>query len=158
MESWRASMIPTTDDSLGGNGFVAIGNSDLNPRTLSSSTTGTIVTAASRGKQLSSLSRDSRIIPFSLPQGSNYLKSITSQTEPSLLSVSSEAIRNLISLESILKFLKSLSILTFGPKSSLVCTKFKSILGRICSSRYPINYRIGLLQVLNNSKRCIDTA
>ena len=38
MESWRASMIPTTGDSLGGNGFVAIANSDLNPRTLSSST------------------------------------------------------------------------------------------------------------------------
>jgi hypothetical protein len=64
----------------------------------------------------------------------------------------------LISLESILRFLKSLFILMFEPKSSLVCTKFRFILGRICSLRYHINYRNGLAQILNKSKRCIDTS
>lgn len=157
MESWRASMIPTTGDSLEGNGFVAIANSGLSPRTLRSSTIGTIVTAASRVKHLPSLSRSRGILPFCLPQDSHYLKSITSQTELFLLSVSSEAIRFLISLESILKFLKSLFILTFGLKSSPVYTKSRSILGRIWPSRYHTNYRNGLVHILNKSKRCIDT-
>jgi len=131
MESWRASMIPTIGVFLEGNGFVAIANSDLSPRTSKSSTTGTIVTAASKVKHHFSLSRSRGILPFCLPHDSHYLKLITSQTEPFLLSDSSEATRILISLENILKFLKSLFILMFGLKSSPICTKFRSILGRI---------------------------
>jgi hypothetical protein len=142
-------MILTTGDSLEGNGFVAIANSDPSPRTLSSSTIGIIITAASRVKHLFSLSRSRGILPFCLPQGSHYLKLITSQTESSLLSVSSEAIRSWISLENISSFLKTLSTPMSELKSLRTCIRSKSILGTISLPLYPITYQNGFPQIPN---------
>jgi hypothetical protein len=149
-------MTPTTGSFFEGNGFGVIACSDPSPRTLSSFTTRTIITAASRVKPPPSLSRSVGIVPFCLPQASHYLKWITSLTGPSLLSVSSEAIKNWISLENISKFLKTLSTLMSELKSLLACIKFKSILGMILLPLYRINYQDGFPQIPNTGYRCID--
>jgi len=158
MESWRVSMIPIIGDSSGGNGSVAIVISDPSPRTSSSFTIKTIATVALKAKPLHSLSKK-RVIPQSYrPQNLDCRRLITFRTERSLSSVSSVVTRSWIFSESILSFLKALSILTSEPKSLLVYIKFMSTLGMIWLSLSHINYQHGLPQILKMSKRCIDTS
>jgi hypothetical protein len=158
MESSRASMIPITGDSFAPNGSGAIGTSDLNPRTLNSSITKTIVTATLKVKLPYSSSKKLTIRQCFHPQNSRCRTLTTFRREQSLLSVSSEVIEDWISLENILNFLRPLSILMFGLKSLRVCIKFKSIQVMHWLHVFRTSYHHGLLLILKLGNRCIDTS
>lgn len=157
MELWKASMIPIIEDSFGPNGLEVTDIFDLNPRTLSSSTTGIIVTASSRGKPLYSSSKRRAISLFSHRQSSVCQGLPTSQRELSRLFALSEVIESWISSESILSSLRPLSILMFELKSLPLCIKFKSTLAMIWLLLFPIVYRLGSLQISKMGNLCIDT-
>lgn len=157
MESLKASMIAMIGDSLEDNGFVPIGISDPNPRTLNSSTIGIITIAVSKVKHLYNLSMNRRTLLLSHLQSSHCLRLITFPMAPSLSSASYEAIRILISLESTLRFLKNLFILMFGLKSSPVFIKFKSTSVMTWLPLSSTVYQHGSLQILKMGYLCADT-
>jgi hypothetical protein len=157
MELWKASMIPTTVDSSGCNGFGTTLISDPSPRTLSSSTTGIIATAASKGKPLYSPSTKKAMNQSCHLESLNCQESTTFPMEQSLLFVLSEVIVDLISLESILNFLKALFIPMFELKSLLVCTRFKSTRVMSWLPLFHTVCRHGLLQIYKMGNLCIDT-
>jgi len=157
MELWKALMIPIIEDSFGPNGLGVTDISDLNPRTLSSSTTGIIVTASSKGKPLSSSSKRRVISLLSHRQSSLCQRLPTSQREPSRLFVLSEVIESWISSESVLSSLRPLSILMFELKSLPVCIKFKSTLAMIWLVLFHTVCQHGLLQISKMGNPCTDT-
>jgi len=157
MELWKASMIPIIEDSSGPNGLGVTDISDLNPRTLSSSTTGIIVTASSKGKLLYSSSKRRVISLFSHSQSSPCQRLPISQREPSRLFVLSGVIESWLSSESILSSLRPLSILMFELKSLLVCIKFKFTLATIWSLLFHIVCQPGLLRISKMGNPCTDT-
>ncbi len=147
MELWKASMIPTIEDSFGPNGLEVTDIFDLNPRILSSSTTGIIVTAFSKGKPLLSSSERRVISLLSHRQSSLCQRLPISPREPSRLFASSEVIESWISLESTLSSPRTLSILMFELKSLPLCIKFKSTLAVIWLLLFLIVSQLGLLQI-----------
>jgi len=157
MELWKALMIPIIEDSFGPNGLRVTDISDLNPRTLSSSTTGIIVTASLKGKPLYGSSKRRAISLFSHRQSSLCLRLPTSQMEPSRSFALSEVIESWISSESILSSLRPSSILMFELKSLLVCIKFKSTLAMIWLVLFHTVYQLGLLQISKMGNLCTDT-
>ena len=157
MELWKASMIPIIEDSFGPNGLEVTDTFDLNPRTLSFSTTRIIVTVSSKGKPLPSLSKKRVTSLFSHRQSSLCQRLPISQREPSRSYALSEAIESWISSESILSSLRPLSILMFELKSLPLCIKFKSTLAVIWLVLFRIVYQLGLLQISKMGNLCIDT-
>lgn len=157
MEWSKVSMIPTTEDSSGCNGSGTIATSDRNPRTSSSSTIGTITTAASKVKPPYRSSTKKTIYRSCLLQSSNCQKSIIFQTEPSPSSVSSEVTGSSISLENIFNFLKNSSILIYELKSLLVCTRFKSTLVMSWLPPFHTVCQHGLRQISKMGNLCGDT-
>ncbi len=151
-------MIPITEGSSGPNGFAAIGISDPNPRILSSSITGIIGIVASKARPPYS-SSTSRAIPQSWHLQSSHCPTLTPfRTERSLSSVLSAVTESSISLESILSFPRTLSILMSELKLLLVCIKFRSTLVMIWLLLSHTSYRHGSLQILKMGNRCIDTS
>jgi len=157
MESWRASIIPTINDSSEGNGFVAIVTSEHSLRISNSSIIETIGTVASKERPLYRPSKTRAISPSFHPQSSPCQKLTISQREPSRLSVSFEVIGSSISLENILSFLRPLSIPMFELKSLPVCIEFKFIQVMNWLLLSHTNYHHGLDQNLEMGYRCIDT-
>ena len=156
MELWKASMRLTTEDSSEHNGFGAIVISDPNLDTLNSSTTGIIATVASEGKPLCRLFTKRAMCQSYRLQSLNCRKSTISQTEPSPSSGLSEVTGDSISLESILNFLKPLSILMSELKSLRVYIKFRSILGKSWLPTFRTIYLHGLLRISTLGDLCID--
>jgi len=157
MESWRASMIPIIEDSSEPNGFEAIATSDLNPRTLRSSTIETIVIAASKGKHPYS-SSTSRAIPQSWHLQSSHCRTLTPfRTERSLSSVLSEVIESSISSENVLSFLRPLFIPMSVPKSLPAYIKFKSILVMTWLLLFLTSYHHRLPLTSRKGNLCVDT-
>ncbi len=143
MELWRVLMIPTIGASLDGNGSGVIANSDPSRRTLNSFITRTIGIAISRAKLPFKSFKKQATAQFYLRPNLVYRGSITSLTDPSPSSVSSEVIESWISLESISSSRKNLFTVTFGLRSSPVCIRFKSIPKTTWSSLYPIGCQNG---------------
>ena len=151
-------MTPITGGSSGPNGFAAIGISDPNPRTLSSSTIETIVIVALKAKPLYS-SSTSRAISQSWHLQSSHCRRLTPfRTERSLSSVLSAVTENWMSSESILSFLRPLSTAMSELKLLPVCIKFRSTMVMIWLLLSRTSYRHGSLQILKMGNRCIDTS
>lgn len=157
MELWKVSMIPIIEDSSEPNGLGVTDSSNLNPRTLSSSTIGIIVTASSKGKHLYSSSMKTAMCRSCHPRSTNCRKSTISQMEQSLSSDLFEVTGDSISLENILKFPKNLSTPMFELKSLPVCIKFKSTWAMIWLLLFHIVCQHGLLQIFKMSNPCSDT-
>ncbi len=157
MESWRASMIPIIEDSSEPNGFEAIATSDLNPRTLRSSTIETIVIAASKVKHPYRWFGKLGLSQFCLLQSSNYRKWTTFRTERSLSSVLSEVIENWISSENILSFPRPLFIPMSVSKSLPAYIKFRSILVMTWLLLFLTSYHHGFLLISQKGNLCVDT-
>jgi len=156
MAWWKASMIPTTGDSLDDNGFGVIASSDPNPRTLSSFITRTIGIAILKARLLSKSFKREGIPQFYRLLNFVCRGSIIFRMEPSRSFVSSEVIGSWISLENISSFRKTLFTVMFEPKLLRVCIRFKSILEAIWLPLYLINYQNGFPQIPNTGYRCID--
>ena len=158
MELWRASMTPITGGSSGPNGFAAIGISDANPRTLSSSITGIIAIVASKARPPYSSSTSRAITLSCRPHNSRCQVSTSSRTGRSLSSALSVATGSWISLENILSFLRILSILMCELKSLRVCIRFRFTLVTIWLLLSRTSYQHGSLQILKMGNRCIGTS
>ena len=156
MELWKASMIPIIEDSSEPNGLGVTDISDLNPRTLSFSTTGIIVTASSKGKHLCSSSTKTATCRSCHLQSSNCLKSTISQKGQFLSSDLFEVTGGLISLENVLNFPKNLSTPMFELKSLLDCIRFKSTWATIWLLLFHTVCQHGLLQIPKMGNLCTD--
>lgn len=159
MESWRASMIPIIEDSSepNGFGFEAIAISDLNPRTLRSSTIETIVIAASKVKHPYRWFEKLASSQCCLFQSSHYRKWTTFRTERSLSSVLSEVTESSISSENALSFLRPLFIPMSVPESLPAYIKFRSILVMTWLRLFLTSYHHWLLLTSQKGNLCIDT-
>lgn len=150
-------MIPIIGDSSEPNGFIATVTSDPSPRTLRSSTIETIVIAALKARPPYSWSKKMASFQSCHLPSSNCRTLTTFQTERSLSSVLSEVIENLISLESILSFLRALSILMSELKLLLSCIKFRSILVMTWLLQSLTSYHHGSPLTFQQGNLCIDT-
>lgn len=150
-------MIPITEGSSEPNGFVAIAISDPSPKASSSFTTEIIATAASKAKPLSRWFKKPVLSRFCRLQSSNCQSSTTSRMEPSLLSVSSEAIGGSMSSENILRFPRPLSTATSGLESLLTFIKSRSTLVKSWLRLSLISYQHGSPLTSEQGNLCIDT-
>ena len=149
-------MIPITDDSLVGNGFEVINNSELSPKTLRFSITGTIAIATSKAQPLFSSFRTPALDPFLPLLSSRCLKSRISPMGPSPLSVSSAVTVNWISGENIFNSLKKWFIPMSEQKSLLTYMRFRSFMVRIWWSLSLTTSRLGSILIPDLGNRCPD--
>jgi hypothetical protein len=156
MELWKALMRPIIEDSSEPNGFEVTDISDLNPRTLSSFTTGIIVTASSKERHLYSSSEKTAMCQSCRLQSSNSQKSTISPKEQSLSSDLFEVTGNSISLENISNFPKNLSIPMSELKLLPACIRFKPTRAMIWLLLFHTVYQHGLPQISNLGNLCTD--